>query len=94
MAEVFMNEKVLHTLEYTKIISLLTQKASSEPGRAMCRELKPMTDLRAVQLAQQETADALSMLFARGSTSFGGNRDVSMSLRSLEIGSTLSAPEL
>lgn len=89
-----MNEKVLHTLEYTKIISLLTQKASSEPGRAMCRELKPMTDLRAVQLAQQETADALSMLFARGSTSFGGNRDVSMSLRSLEIGSTLSAPEL
>ncbi len=89
-----MNEKVLHTLEYTKIISLLAQKASSEPGRAMCRELKPMTDLRAVQLAQQETADALSMLFARGSTSFGGNRDVSMSLRSLEIGSTLSAPEL
>ncbi len=89
-----MNEKVLHTLEYTKIIDLLTQKASSEPGRAMCRELKPLTDPRAIQAAQQETADALSMLFAKGSTSFGGNRDVSMSLRSLEIGSTLSAPEL
>ena len=89
-----MNEKVLHTLEYTKIIDLLAQKASSEPGRAMCRALTPMTDLSAIQLAQQETADALSMLFARGSTSFGGNRNVAMALKSLEVGSTLSAPEL
>lgn len=90
----FMNEKVLHTLEYTKIIHLLTQKASSDPGRAMCRELVPFTDLKVIEAAQRETADALSMLFAKGSTSFGGNRDVSVSLRSLEIGSTLSAPEL
>lgn len=89
-----MNEKVLHTLEYTKIINLLVQKASSEPGRAMCRELTPMTDLESINLAQQETADALSMLFTKGSTSFGGNRNVSMALRSLEVGSTLSAPEL
>ncbi len=89
-----MNEKVLHTLEYTKIINLLAQKASSDPGRAMCQELTPFTDLNAIETAQRETADALSMLFAKGSTSFGGNRDVSMSLRSLEIGSTLSAPEL
>ena len=34
------------------------------------------------------------MLFAKGSTSFGGNHDVSFALRSLEIGSSLSAPEL
>ena len=89
-----MNEKVLHTLEYTKIISLLCEKATSAPGRNMCRDLKPSTDLSAINSAQQHTADALSMLFARGSTSFGGNRDVSLSMRSLEIGSTLSAPEL
>lgn len=89
-----MNQKVLHTLEYTKIINLLAQKASSEPGRAMCRELTPMTDLESINLAQQETADALSMLLTKGSTSFGGNRDVSMALKSLEVGSTLSASEL
>lgn len=89
-----MNEKVLHTLEYTKIIDLLAQKASSEPGRAMCRALTPMTDLSAIQLAQQETADALSMLFSKGSTSFGGNRNVAMALKSLEVGSTISASEL
>ena len=89
-----MNEKVLHTLEYTKIIGLLAEKATSAPGRALCLELKPQTDLSAIRTAQQETADALSMLFSKGSTSFGGNRDVSGALRSLEIGSTLSAPEL
>lgn len=89
-----MNKKVLHTLEYTKIIGLLAEKATSAPGRALCLELKPQTDLSAIRTAQQETADALSMLFSKGSTSFGGNRDVSGALRSLEIGSTLSAPEL
>lgn len=89
-----MNKKVFQTLEYTKIIELLSDKASSGPGKAMCRELTPLEDLSAVTLAQQETADALSMLFAKGSVSFGGNRDVSYSLRSLEIGSSLSASEL
>lgn len=89
-----MNEKVLHTLEYNKIINLLVQKASSQPGRDMCQALVPMTDLESICLAQQETSDALSMLFAKGSTSFGGNRNVAMALKSLEIGSTLSASEL
>ena len=89
-----MNEKVLHTLEYTKIIHLLAEKASSEPGRAMCRALVPQTDLSKIRLAQQQTADALSMLFAKGSTSFGGNHDLSLAMRRLEMGSSLPAPEL
>lgn len=89
-----MNEKVLHTLEYTKIIEQLTQKAGSQPGRELCRSLKPMTDLAAIDLAQTQVADALTMLFKKGSTSFGGNKNVSASMRSLEIGSTISAAEL
>ena len=89
-----MNTKVLNTLEYTKIINLLAEKATSEPGRAMCRSLEPQTDLSEIRLAQQQTADALSMLFAKGSTSFGGNRDLSLAMRSLEVGSSLPAPEL
>ena len=68
-----MNKKVLNTLEYNKIIDQLTQKASSEPGRKLCRELIPMTDQDDITLAQTQTSDALSMLFAKGSTSFGGN---------------------
>lgn len=89
-----MNEKVLHTLEYTKVINTLVEKATSEPGKELCRKLVPMTDLSSINLAQEETADALSMLFQKGSTSFGGNKNVAMAMRSLEIGSTLSASEL
>ena len=89
-----MNQKVLRTLEYNKIIDLLTEKADSEPGRKLCRELIPSTDLQEIREAQKETRDALSRLFKVGSTSFGSNRDLGFSIKSLEIGSTLSASEL
>ncbi len=89
-----MNKKVLQTLEYHKIISQLVLKADSEPGKKMCEALLPDTDLSEIQSAQTETADALSRLFRYGSTSFGGNKDLGFSLKSLEVGSSLSIPEL
>lgn len=89
-----MNQKVLKTLEYNKIIDILTAKADSEPGKKLCRELVPSADLNAIRTAQQETKDGLSRLFRDGSTSFGSNRDLSFSIKSLEIGSSLSASEL
>ena len=92
--EPHMNTKVLTTLEYTKIIDLLTEKADSEPGKKLCRDLVPSTDLSAIRTAQRETKDALVRLFRIGSTSFGSNRDLGFSIRSLEIGSSLSMSEL
>jgi DNA mismatch repair protein MutS2 len=92
--EPHMNTKVLTTLEYTKIIDLLTEKADSEPGKKLCRDLVPSTDLSAIRTAQRETKDALARLFRIGSTSFGSNRDLGFSIRSLEIGSSLSMSEL
>ena len=92
--EPHMNTKVLTTLEYNKIIDLLTEKADSEPGKKLCRELVPSTDLSAIRTAQRETKDALARLFRIGSTSFGSNRDLGFSIRSLEIGSSLSMSEL
>ena len=89
-----MNEKVLRVLEYHKIIARLTEKATSEPGRKLAAALLPMTDLNEIQAAQTQTADALGRLFAKGSTSFGSNKDLGMSLKSLEVGSILSIAEL
>lgn len=89
-----MNTKVLITLEYNKIIDLLTEKADSEPGKKLCRDLVPSTDLSAIRTAQRETKDALARLFRIGGTSFGSNRDLGFSIRSLEIGSSLSMSEL
>lgn len=89
-----MNEKVLRILEYTKIISQLKEKATSEPGKKLAESLLPMTDLDEIRKAQNQTADALGRLFAKGSTSFGSNKDLGMSLKSLEVGSVLSVIEL
>ncbi len=89
-----MNSKVLRVLEYHKMIDRLTEKASSEPGKRLAAALVPMTDLEEIKAAQTETADALGRLFAKGSTSFGSNKDLGMSLKSLEVGSVLSIAEL
>ena len=43
-----MNAKVLRVLEYDKVIHMLEQKATSDPGRQLCRDLVPMTDLAPV----------------------------------------------
>ncbi len=91
---VFMNEKVLSTLEYTKIIQSLTDFADSELGKKACSTLRPDTDLENIQKAQAQTRDALTRLFKQGSTSFGGNKDIGFTIKTLDIGSTLSSMEL
>lgn len=89
-----MNEKVLKTLEYNKIIDLLTEYATSESGRELCRKLKPMTDLMTIENAQEQTKDALSRIFKKGSLSFSGLHNIGASLKRLEIGGTLGIEEL
>ena len=89
-----MNQKALQILEYHKIIEKLTDKASSAPGKELCRNLLPETDMEAITTNQAHTRDALSRLFKKGGISFGGNKPVGRSLSSLEIGSCLSAAEL
>lgn len=89
-----MNQKVLKTLEYDKIIGMLAEKADSAPGKKLCRELTPSTDLEEIRKNQAETRDALNRLFRTGSTSFGNTCDLGFSIKSLEIGSALSIVEL
>ncbi len=89
-----MNSKVLQVLEYTKIIDRLADKATSAPGRELCMKLLPMTDLDEINRNQAETADAFSRLIKKSGISFGNNKPLGASLKSLEIGATLSAGEL
>ncbi|MBQ2116130.1 MAG: endonuclease MutS2 [Lachnospiraceae bacterium] len=89
-----MNEKALRILEYNKIIDMLIDKASSQPGKDMCKKLEPMTDKDEIEKAQKHTADAFSRLVKGGRIHFSGNKDISFSIKSLEIGSSLSITEL
>ena len=89
-----MNEKVLNTLEYHKMIHMLTELASSPPGKALCSGLLPSSDPAAILQAQTETEDGLSRIFKKGTPSFSGNRDLGRMIKSLEIGAALSSGEL
>ena len=89
-----MNEKVLQVLEYNKIIQMLADKATSPLGKEIALQLKPDCELPNINQAQEETAAAFSRIIAKGSTSFGNNKDMGFSLKSLGIGSTLSVSEL
>ena len=89
-----MNQKAYKALEYNKIIAMLTEKASSLPGKELCRKLEPSTDLEQIRLLQIQTHDALTRLFQKGNIAFGSVKDVRGSLKRLEIGSALGIPEI
>lgn len=89
-----MNTKVLRTLEYDRIISLLTDEADSKPGKERTKALLPIRDLKEIETRQSQTADALSRVIKNGSTSFGGNHDLRYIVKTLETGASLSATDL
>lgn len=89
-----MNSKTLHTLEFDKIIALLEERAVSAPGKALCHALAPMTDLREIERAQAETEAALSRIRMKGELRLAGLRDVSPSVKRLDVGGSLSTSEL
>ena len=89
-----MNNKVLHTLEYYKILDKLSQFAACEDTRKRCLELVPITDLDEINQLQLTTADALSRLYKKSNISFTGLSNIKGALKRLEIGGSLGTTEL
>lgn len=89
-----MNPKALQTLEYYKIIHKLEDYASCASGKELCHNLVPSSDLEEIKTAQRETSDAAARVRQKGGISFGGVKDIRGSLKRLEVGSSLSIPEL
>ena len=89
-----MNTKALQTLEYTKIIEQLTAHAVSQMGKDQAAALAPMTKLRDIQRAQQETTEATTLILRKGSLPLGGIRDIRTSLQRALVGGMLSIEEL
>ena len=90
-----MNQKVLKTLEYNKIIHQLTGYAASAPGKLLCQNLLPMSDFHEIVQAQTETTDALDPRPHEGQPLLRRRAAMSVdSMKRLEIGSALGIPEL
>jgi DNA mismatch repair protein MutS2 len=94
MKEKFMNQKVLQTLEYNKILEQLATYASCEDAKKRCLSLAPITDINEINRLQQTTADALSRLYKSSGISFAGIHNIHASLKRLEIGGSLNTVEL
>ena len=89
-----MNTKVLSVLEYNKIIDRLASYASSPLGKEMCMKLVPVSEYDEIEQAQINTEDAFNRLIKKDGINFGSNKNVTESMKSLDIGRTLSASEL
>lgn len=89
-----MNSKALHTLEYNKIIEMLTSYATSPLGKERCENLLPSVSLDEIEQMQQQTQDALSRIYKKGYLSFGNVKDIGVSLKRLDIGASLGILEL
>ncbi len=71
-----MNEKVLDTLEYHKIINRLEAYADFSASAALARQLRPTDDLEEAQTRQTATREARHILSLDADVSFQNARDL------------------
>ncbi|MFC4810774.1 endonuclease MutS2 [Paenibacillus sp. GCM10023250] len=89
-----MDSKILHTLDYAKIVYTLSQHAATALGKAEVEALHPSPVLDDVKHALQVTDEAYKADRLKGSAPFGGVADIRPSLMRSKIGGTLNPAEL
>ena len=89
-----MDTKILHTLEYRKILNTLQSYAQTTMGKKKAEQLEPISELEEVKRLLQQTDEAFTFDRLKGSPSFGGIVDITASVKRAEIGGTLNPHEL
>lgn len=89
-----MNQKVLRTLEYNKIVERLAEYAFGEDTKERCLSLLPSTSLSEIINAQQQTKDAMNRSLKKGRLDCSGIKPLSSAIRRVEIGGTMNIEEL
>ncbi len=89
-----MESKTLKTLEFDKILSMLTDFAKNDKTKAKILKLKPSSDFRVVEQTQDETDSAVTMILKYGSPELVRMNDVGESIKRLSVGGGLSMGEL
>ena len=89
-----MNQKVLRTLEYNKIVERLAEYAFGADTKERCLSLLPSTSLSEIANAQQQTKDAMNRSLKKGRLDCSGIKPLSSAIRRVEIGGTMNIEEL
>lgn len=89
-----MNQKVLRTLEYNKIVERLAEYAFGADTKERCLSLLPSTSLSEIANEQQQTKDAMNRSLKKGRLDCSGIKPLSSAIRRVEIGGTMNIEEL
>ena len=89
-----MNQKVLRTLEYNKIVERLAEYAFGADTKERCLSLLPSPSLSEITNAQQQTKDAMNRSLKKGRLDCSGIKPLSSAIRRVEIGGTMNIEEL
>ena len=89
-----MNQKVLRTLEYNKMVERLAEYAFGADTKERCLSLLPSTSLSEITNAQQQTKDAMNRSLKKGRLDCSGIKPLSSAIRRVEIGGTMNIEEL
>jgi DNA mismatch repair protein MutS2 len=89
-----MDNRAFNTLEFNKIKDMLRGKAASQLGKRLVDELTPSVDIDEIKTLQSETATAVSMIMKKGSLILGGLKDLTDSIKRVNVGGVLSIDEL
>lgn len=88
------NEKVIKSLEYDKILAETAKFAVLETGKAAILSLRPNSELKSVKIALDKTAEAVKLLFTYNVPEMPFFSDVEEEVKRTEIGGTLNFAEL
>ena len=89
-----MLDKYLNKLEYNKILENLCTYASTYIGKDLCTNLLPENNAEAVKAELEKTNLALILLFRKGELPIQNISDITLWIKSLESGYSLSAKAL
>ncbi|GAB3064873.1 endonuclease MutS2 [Virgibacillus ainsalahensis] len=88
-----MNDRILHVLEFKKIIEQLNSQAATSLGKDFASKLKPSTELDEVIEMQEETDEATQVLRLNAAIPLGGIFDIRESIKRSVIGGVLRTEE-
>lgn len=89
-----MQKRVLKTLEYDKIVAMLSSLCMSKPGKSLAQNSEPTNNRFEVEKLQNETAEAYSYMSRRGDCPIRGFSNITDDAKRAKIGGVLTASSL
>ena len=89
-----MHKKVYNTLEFNKVLELISNYALSPMAKSKILAIEPFEHIDDIHFALKETTDTTNLLVQKGDLPLRGIKDIRQIIKRLSIQGTLSIPEI